>query len=112
MTSPYVFPGLKTRHSTKEEIIEAVEKTACDVWGIEYDELKDRWRKTAPRQARQFCMWYLRKNTTITLLQIGKMYNRDHSTVCNAVTIIEQTNAQTDPQFHDKIQQALTTLNR
>jgi chromosomal replication initiation ATPase DnaA len=111
MTSPYVFPGLKIRQFTKEEVIEAVEKTACEVWDIEPKELSDRWRRTPARQARQFCMWYLRYNTTQSLKTIGRLYNRDHSTVCNAITIVQQTNEKSDPKFYERIQQALKYLN-
>ncbi|MCB2184140.1 MAG: chromosomal replication initiator protein DnaA [Desulfobulbaceae bacterium] len=55
---------------------------------IEIDELKSKSRKQAITFPRQIAMYFSRKYTEMPLADIGKAFNRDHSTVVHAIRAI------------------------
>lgn len=92
MISPYIYAGLSgkdqylSRHgikvTDKHEILDAV----CYALEVDKEALKslDRHRDTV--NARHIAMGLIRKhNPETSLMNIGKMFNRDHSTVIYAV---------------------------
>lgn len=90
-----IVPGLKFKKRRKifmsdkfvnsRQIISRV----CEVFHVTYDELKCKSRVTKFVYARQACMYFLSKNTAMTLTAIGVIFNRDHTTVIHAVQHIQ-----------------------
>lgn len=87
-TTNYIaVPGFKTGYfdrypSTVKQgfIIDAV----CRKFGVTEEELKSRVRKRRIVEARQVCMYLLKKKTKLTLKAIGDLFDRDHTTVMHS----------------------------
>jgi hypothetical protein len=82
--SHWVIVGLRAndlkRNSSHEFIIENI----CTAFGVTKEQLKDKTRKQEVLFARKAAMFYLRLKTRLTLVQIGKLFKRHHSTVIHA----------------------------
>ena len=84
--------GVKAvKYISKEskDIIALVEKAS----GVSFSELKSGNRERNVVIARQYAFWRLYKHTYslgYPLVQIGKMLNRDHSTVIHSIKKIEE----------------------
>jgi chromosomal replication initiator protein len=85
----YAMPALKkagVKNSQKTDvIIQAVVNYYC----IDPELLYKRTRLRRVVAARQMVMYILRERTTLSLDQIGKIFNRDHTTVIHACKMIE-----------------------
>lgn len=97
--NPYAIPGIKGFH---ELVAEAFQVTVSEIIA------KD--RKGPGKEARFFCMWYLKKNTDLSLAKIGKRYKgRDHATVlyaCERAEIWKDN----DKKFKAKFDKAIELL--
>lgn len=62
----------------------------CNEMFVEEDQLKSRSRLRNIVEARQMAMWAIKQKTRIQLVDIGNMFNRDHSTVLWSVKTINQ----------------------
>lgn len=78
----WTVPGLlePSAQDRMNNIIELV----CEKTGLTRRELmaKDRSRRVV--EARQICMYMIRKYTNMTLTAIGRAFNRDHTTIIHA----------------------------
>ena len=87
-----IINGVKSmKYISKEskDIIDMVEKAS----GISYSELKSTNRERNVVTARQYAFWRLYQQTYslgYSLAQIGKMLNRDHSTVIYSIKRIDE----------------------
>lgn len=68
------FPNSRKRAN---EIIREV----CELKGCTVEEVKSKARTQHVAWVRQDCMLALRENTRMSLPSIGRMFNRDHTTV-------------------------------
>ena len=71
---------------TVEKILDVVTRK----YGVTVDELKSKAKSSHITNPRQICMDILRKKTDLSLLKIGRIFNRDHSTVIPSVEKIEK----------------------
>lgn len=60
-------------------------KSVSDYYNLNESELKKKDRHWHIRTARQVCMYLLKRNTTMSLVAIGKLFKRDHTTVIHSV---------------------------
>ena len=60
---------------------EMILKNVCEHFGVTQQELKARGRKRHLSDARSIISYFLKKNTKLSLTDIGKEIYRDHSTV-------------------------------
>lgn len=104
----YVYAGLSAalqtsyrmgiKNTSPEEIIQAVSKalkiTEVDITGV--------CRKRNLVEARQICIGLILIATPITLTALGKMLNRDHSTIIYSRDTYNDL-MDTDEQFRDKV---------
>lgn len=67
------------------------------------DRVYSRCRKRDVTKARQVTMHFLRLNTPLTIKTIGKIFDRDHSSVCYATATVSDLMA-TDKGFKQDIQ--------
>jgi chromosomal replication initiator protein len=56
---------------------------------ISFDQMRARNRKVDLVRARQLAMWALRHKTMLSYPQIGRIFDRDHTTVIHAVARID-----------------------
>jgi hypothetical protein len=68
-----------------EQIIEAV----STVTGVSYEAMQSPSRKREIVEARSIAQWFIRENTTLSLVKIGAIFgDRDHSSILTAVNKI------------------------
>jgi chromosomal replication initiator protein len=79
-----------------ENIIDKI----CNFCEITKKDLLSSSRQKHIARARQFCMWVLKKDTNLTLQQIGsQLGNRNHATVIHAIKKVEQDFARKNSEF-------------
>ena len=78
--------------STPEVTSQAVSELVSAQYKLSLDDLRSRSRKRAIAFPRQVAMFLCRKHTEETLADIGKLFNRDHSTVMHAVKVVSTMN--------------------
>ncbi len=71
---------------TVDKIFTAV----CRKFGVSRADLESTSRKKELAQPRHLCIYLIREVTGMSLPQIGKIFNRDHTTVINSVNAIDK----------------------
>ena len=88
-----IMPGLKNKTelpvSLKNSDQTIVLGVCEDYFGYTHPELDVRKRTRALTYARQVAMYLLREHTHLTLLQIGDLFHRDHTSVMHAIQKIK-----------------------
>ena len=78
--------GFKTMPKKKVlKYIDTVIANTCEQFNISMDDIKSKSRKSVVAIPRLLTMHILRSNTLLTLDEIGIVFNRDHTTVINAI---------------------------
>lgn len=101
--SPYVYAGLikispkMTRKNTY--IPDRIIKSVRYVTGVDMREIKSKSRIKHITEARHLLNYCLRKYTYMTTKEVGKVTNRDHSTVLHSGKVI-QNDVFYDPQLY------------
>jgi chromosomal replication initiator protein len=116
MVSSYIYTGLneqdrfravfKIRTKNEFEVIDAV----CKALNVSKSDLLGKCRVRDLAIARQIAMYLIRKYHGLTLKNIGKLFNKDHSTVIYSCEMVEELNG-IDKVFTDKINKVLKLTN-
>ena len=69
---------------------EAVSEFVAGQFKVNFDEMRSRSRKQTITFPRQVAMYLARKHTSAPLTEIGKVFNRDHSTVMHSIKVITE----------------------
>lgn len=86
----YAAPGLKDYSLLNTEDPEIIIAAVCDYLKVEVKDVKKKWRKREVVEARQLCMWFLRKKTHLTHKSIGELFShRDHTTVIHSCQTVQ-----------------------
>jgi len=72
-------------------------------YGITRDQLKGKRRTNSVALPRQIAMYLMRRQTTLSLSEIGRFFDRDHTTVIHACSKIERLMAE-DRTMKDTIE--------
>ena len=85
--SPYVFAGLKSHdksYNKSQKIINIV----CMVYNVDFKKVDNRKRDREIVQVRQAIMYFLRKETSLSLKAIAVLFTNifDHSTVIHGIS--------------------------
>ena len=86
MISPYVFPGLKVNRVDKtQQIIDIV----CSVYNVKFSKIDNKDRHREIIQIRQAIMYFLRKETSLSLKGISELfyYPFDHTTIISNIKV-------------------------
>ncbi|MBQ8398128.1 MAG: chromosomal replication initiator protein DnaA [Clostridia bacterium] len=70
--------------------VDKIFTSVCRKYGVTRSDLESTSRKKELAQPRHLCIYLIREVTGMSLPQIGKIFNRDHSTVINSVNAIEK----------------------
>lgn len=82
----YWLAPITLRHEiTPYDIIAA----GCWAFGITKEELLSKSHKRDFVRARYICMFIVRQRTDLGLIQIGKFFNRDHTSILHGIRRIE-----------------------
>jgi len=68
--------------------VEAIQEATCAVFGVSRTDLLSPKRTTRVTQARQLAIYLTRDITSLSLAQIARGFNRDHSTVLHAIRAV------------------------
>ncbi len=74
------------RPRTIQEIMARVARA----YGLETDDLRSRSRRRRIVRPRQFAMYICRRSTEASLKDIGRAFNRDHTSVMYAIDVVER----------------------
>jgi chromosomal replication initiator protein len=88
----------------------AVQDAVCAVVGLSREELLSVSRAAAVTRARHMAMYLTRELTTLSLADIARSFQRDHSTVLHAMRRVE-SNLQPDSPVHRDLSQARAMLS-
>lgn len=90
-STAYLIPGMRRRAKTVSwDKVAMIERVVCDFYGRTMDELKSKSRKRQLVWPRQVCIYFLKKETTLSLAHIAKMFGeRDHSTACYSIQLVK-----------------------
>lgn len=69
----------------------------CQAYGIPFDDLRSKSRKKDRVIARNTAFYLARKHTELSLVDIGRRFNRKHSTVIKGIATVEQEVARQSP---------------
>lgn len=87
------------KNNSREISIDYIQKTVCDYFDIQIDQLNSKTRKREIVQARQLSMYFAKKMTKASLASIGMHCgNKDHATVLHACRTVNNL-VETDKQF-------------
>jgi len=96
--------------SLNEKITNNMMKVICTLTLFDWDQLKSKCRKRELNDVRQIAMWIIRKGTSMSFYDVGKVFNRHHATVLHAVRNVEGL-IQTDNMYRASVEQILNHLD-
>lgn len=87
-------PSLRERQKVMKEKINYVDNIIteiCKYYSLSIEEVKGKSRKREIVKARFIAIYIIRMETDFTLSGIGKIFNRDHTTILHSIKIINNT---------------------
>jgi len=84
--SPYIYPGMIANYITANDIIESV----CLWYKITVEKVMEVSRKKVVCEARQVIMFIIRLRLKFVLTDIGKLFNKDHTTVIHSLQAVQK----------------------
>lgn len=82
----------------------------CKHYSIDLETLQSKQRRKVVVEARRVAILLLRKMTTLSFQDIGKMFDRDHATIVNAFRKVE-TELQKNTEFKNTICNIVSRIN-
>lgn len=113
MVSPFVYPGLSQEGLLKllkrepDEILNKV----CKYFKANPDDVTSKSRRRELVEVRYICISLIKNYTNLTLFKIGRIFDRDHSTIIHAINTVNDL-SETDREFKEKVKGAEKVLFR
>ncbi len=70
--------------------IEKIVSSVCDIFSVSLQDIRSKSRSKITVQARNTAFYLARKHTELSLAEIGKYFNRNHSTVIKGIANVER----------------------
>ena len=83
----------------------------CKYYSIDEAVLRGTLKNKGTTEARQMAIYLIRKLTNLSLPDIGKEFNRDHSTVLYAIRKVETSLKSGDAAIQDKVRDITANIN-
>ena len=83
----------------------------CKFYSIEEDVLRGTLKNKGTAEARQIATYLIRKLTNLSLPDIGKEFNRDHTTILYGIRKVEVALKNGDQQLQDNIRDITANIN-
>jgi len=96
--------------SLNEKLTNEIMSVVCSITQMDWSELKSKCRKREINDVRQTAMWMIRKGTSMSFYDVGKVFNRHHSTVLHAVKAVENM-IETDNMYRGHVEQILNHID-
>lgn len=91
--SIYAIPGLKEFYKTHENahsVAQRIITKVSEFYGIDEFCIRSKNRKREYTIARQFCMFFIRRKTNLTLKETARLFSgRDHTTCIHSISYIQ-----------------------
>ncbi len=85
-------------------------KEVCRYFRVEEDQIRGPSRSREILNARQIAMYLIRRMTSLSLDETGKLFKRDHTTALNGITKIENR-MKGDNNFAETVKAIITNIN-
>ena len=85
-------------------------KEVCRYFRVEEDQIRGPSRSREILNARQIAMYLIRRMTSLSLDETGKLFKRDHTTALNGITKIENR-MKNDNNFAETVKAIITNIN-
>ena len=85
-------------------------KEVCRYFRVEEDQIRRPSRSREILNARQIAMYLIRRMTSLSLDETGKLFKRDHTTALNGITKIENR-MKNDNNFAETVKAIITNIN-
>ena len=113
--SAWAIPGVRADDNPRkppEQIAENIIHSVCDFYGLDDLQVRSKSRKQELTLARQFCMYFIRNRTYLSLKRIAGMFSgRDHTTAIHSIAYItEQINSKYDNDVKDDYLQLIKQI--
>ena len=95
--------------SLNEKLTNDMMKIICKLTLVDWEQLKTKCRKRELNDIRQTAMWIIRKGTSMSFYDVGKIFNRHHATVLHAVRNVENM-IETDNMYRAGVEQILNQI--
>ena len=102
-----MFKGKTENLPTPSLIISEV----CQYYGIEEQVLRSTLKNKNTAEARQVAMYLIRTMTNLSLPEIGREFDRDHTTVMHGLKKVEQTLQNSASPLNDTIRDITANIN-
>jgi chromosomal replication initiator protein len=96
--------------SLNEKLTNNMMSVICNLTKMDWSEMKGKCRKRELNDIRQTAMWIIRKGTSMSFYDVGKVFNRHHATVLHAVKHVEAL-IQTDRMYRGHVEQILNHID-
>ena len=96
--------------SLNEKLTNDMMKIICKLTLVDWEQLKTKCRKRELNDIRQTAMWIIRKGTSMSFYDVGKIFNRHHATVLHAVRNVENM-IETDNMYRAGVEQILNHID-
>ena len=83
----------------------------CKLYGVEVSVLRGTQKSKGIAEARQICMYLIRKLTNLSLPDIGKEFGKDHSTVLYNIRKVEMQLKKGDTNLQNNIRDITANVN-
>ena len=80
--------GASAAERAEPPTLTAIQDAVCEAEGLTLDELLSPRRSTRIARARQLAMYLARELTPLSLTEIARGFNRDHTTVLHAIRTV------------------------
>lgn len=107
MIHPYTYLGLRgVAEKNSKDKVENIKEIVCKVTDVDFNELISKSRKRNITEARQLFHYFVRRETNLSLTQIGQMTNRDHSSVIHSINFVNDSKF-----YYPELRNKLTQVN-
>ena len=86
-------------------------RQVCKFYGIDESVIRGTLKNKGTAEARQVAIYLIRQLTNLSLPDIGKEFNRDHSTILHAIRKIEIAVKGNDTQMQENIRDITANIN-
>ena len=83
----------------------------CKFYSVDEEKLRGTQKTKGISEARQVAMYLIRKLTNLSLPDIGKEFNRDHSTVLYAIRKVETSLKAGDAHIQNNVRDITANIN-
>jgi len=109
ITSPLPIPHADSQGASDTPSIATIQEAVCSVLGVSRQDVLSAKRTTPVTRARQLAIYLARDLTSLSLADIAREFNRDHTTALYAIRTVS-TRLSTEPETVDALHRARQLL--